>query len=201
MTEQQTVYEDITIINYTCEEIAAVSKLLIKFACQSKAEKTVSDELGLHYKSGTPTRIIYPVADRIFEEHPELEEERQEIDHTWFENLPEDIKAESKDDKALMEGRIADTRFRVALSSPYSGEMHNAKAKYHLENTDAQHRLVALRQNQALGYLAVWTGASTIYLDDHMQVDAKVVDPSIAFEDKKLIVSKFEPYLEDLSLP
>ena len=187
--------------NFSPEHTEAVSKLLLKFTVSLEGKDNSDNELGLVFNSRTDVGVIDPVVDSVFEEHPELEDSRREMDQKWWDGFSEETKKEYEGDEEFFESRKKVSRFRVVLASPFSEEIRNAEIQHHLEKSTAQHRAVVSSQNEVLGYLAVWSGPSTLYLDDHMQVDAKVADPDLSPEDQGLVVAKFEPILYDLSLP
>lgn len=201
MATQNPELGDLKLENFSPEHAEAVSRLLIKFAMHPREEGDIADELGLVFKASANDRVVKPAVDSIFEQHPELEDDRAEMDEAWWGRLSAKKKEEYQGDEAFLAQRREGSRFRVALASPYAEEIHKARVGHHFEKTEAQHRSVIWGRGEALGYLAVWSGASTLYLEDHMQVDAKVVDPNLPVENQRLVASVFEPVLYDLSLP
>lgn len=201
MTRTRFSPDELRLEGFSPEHHEPVAGLLLKFMERSEEERRYDEELGLVFKSSADRPIIDPIVNHIFEEHPGLEEDRREMDKKWWDNLSEEDKEEYKDDKELFKEREDISRLRVVLSSPFSAELHRAEIQHHLENTDARNGSVVMERNAVLGYLAVWNGASTLYGDDHMQVDVKAVDPELSVEDQRLVVSTFEPILHDLSLP
>lgn len=201
MTEQKLQPEDLHIESFLPEHHEAVARMLLEFIA-ARSNGNATNELGLAFRELNDIRKIGSIIDRMFDEHPELEDERRAMDQRWWERLPEEAKEEFEGNQKILAQREKNSRFHVAFASPFAHEIHKANVQYHIERNDAQHRMVVQERERTLGYLAVWTGSSTLYIDgDHMQVDAKVVDPSLSIEEQKTVVAAFEPILYDLSLP
>ena len=192
--------KELRIEKYTPNISDEVTELLLKFEAQQRTDEQseLIEELGLKFSSGIDMRELDLCVDKMFEEHPELEAAREAMDKVWWDNLTDEQKSMFSDEASLNERRTI-SRYRTALQSTFAEELHRKKIDYHLEHTDT-YQLVVLRNRDALGYLAVWSGASALY-DDHVQVDAKVADPSLTPEAQKVIIAEFEPILDDLSMP
>ncbi len=192
--------KSLRIEKYTPEISEEVTELLLKFKAQelTNEQRALIEELGLKFSSGIDMRELDAHVDKIFDEHPELETAREAMEKAWWDNLRDEQKSLFSD-KASFNGPRTILRYRTALQSEFAPELHRKEIDYHLEHTNT-YQLVVLRNRAALGYLAVWSGASALY-DDHVQVDAKVVDPSLDPDAQKLIIAEFEPILDDLSMP
>jgi hypothetical protein len=200
MTEKTLHTEDLSIEGFLPEHKEAVTDMLLGFVA-ARSSGDVTGDLGLVFEGPADTRHIEPVVDGIFDAHPELEDERRELDHRWWDQLSEEHKKQFEGDEEIFKRRAWWTRRQVAYGSLFVGEIHKANVQHHVENSDA-HRYVVRGHERVLGYLAAWTGPSTLYIDDdHMQIDAKVVDLGLSIEEQKLVVAEFEPILYDLSLP
>jgi hypothetical protein len=201
MTAQSAESDDLQVERFTPDISGEVSELLLKFEMESAKDNPLAKELGLTFRSGVEHRELIPIVDRSFQEHPELEAAREAMDKAWWDSFSDEQKREYEGNEEFLNGRKEISRYRTVLFSPFASEIYRKMIDHHLEHTDTQSRLVVMRSRAVLGYLAVWNGASTLYLDDHMQVDAKVVDPDLPPDEQRAVVAKFEPVLYDLSLP